>query len=102
MASLFYTVWKSAGPVARGFVLSENTVDIAGTSTTAANVIDPAETNIHATRRVRVFCDANAFVTWSVDPTALGDGTGGRPMGSENPEYFHMKAGDKIAVIERT
>ena len=52
-------------------------------------------------RLVRLFCDADCFVTWGANPTATTDGTSGRALGAENPEVFGIFAGNKIAVINR-
>ena len=101
MATLQYTVWTSAGPVARGDVRTENVIAVGGTSTQSSAVVDAAAGNVNDKRRVRVYSDVDAIVNWGSNPTALQDGTGGRFMGADNPEYFHMLAGDLIAVIER-
>ena len=52
-------------------------------------------------RSIRLFALADCYVTWGSNPTALDDGTEGRILNAGNPEYFSIKAGDKIAVIER-
>lgn len=100
MATLFYAVWNTAAEVANGPVLQEGTVTIGGSSEATATVIDPTGSN--RGRRVRLFADSNCFVTWGESPTAMNDGSGGRPMGSENPEYFDIQANHKIAVIQRS
>ena len=97
MATLFFTVWRTAEEVALGDPLQESTIDIAATTTQGVVITgDNRQRN-----RVRVMADANCFVTWGEDPTATDDGLSGRPMGSENPEYFDIEAGHKIAVITR-
>ena len=101
MATLQYTVWTSAGPVARGLVKTEDVISIGGTSTQSSAVVDAAAGNVNDKRRVRIYCDTDAIVTWGSNPIALANGTEGRFMGADNPEYFHMIAGDLIAVIER-
>ncbi len=100
MATLQYTVWGAAREVGLGPILNENVVTIGGSST-PSGVVDSSATGNSLTRRVRIMCDVDAWVTWGLDPTALPDGTSGRMMGSENPEYFDMSATFKIAVIER-
>ena len=98
MATLFIAVFNSSASVAAGPVLSEQAVTIGGASAQSA-IMDASGSN--KSRTVRVMADADCFVTWGEDPTALTDGTGGRPMGAENPEYFYIKADEKIAVITR-
>ncbi len=99
MATCFITVWRSSESVAAGPVLNEEKVAIGGASA-QSGVMNSAGGNKSLT--VRVMCDSNAYVTWGSNPTAVADGTEGRAMGSENPEYFFIKADEKIAVIERT
>ena len=99
MATLFLTVWAGSESVAAGPVLNEQPVSIGGASV-QSGVMDPGGGN--RSRTVRVMADTNCFVTWGSNPTAVSDGTEGRPMGAENPEYFFIKADEKIAVIERT
>ena len=98
MTTLYFCVWDSAAAVANGDPIQEGTVDIS----TGSKKSDVIVGDNRKRRRVRIFCDANAFVTWGADPTATNDGLSGRPMGSENPEYFDIEAGHQIAVIERT
>lgn len=97
MATLFITVWRDAEEVALGQPIQEMTVNIGVSSTNSAIIVGTDRQR----NRVRIFADSNAFVTWDVNPTALNDGTSGRAMGSENPEYFDIESGHKIAVIER-
>ena len=100
MASLQFTVWASASAVAEGPVLNENVITIGGTSAASAGVVDPGGGN--RARYVRVVADAICWVTWGGSPTALNDGTEGRMLGSENPEFFWIPADEKIAVIQRS
>ena len=97
MATLYFAVFESAAEVALGEPIQEGTVAIGATSAQSSAISGSGSKR----KRVRVFCDSNAFVAWGADPTAENDGTGGRPMGSENPEYFDIQSGHKIAVIER-
>ncbi len=98
--ALQFTVWGTAAEVANGPVLNEGVIAIGGASVASAAVIDPTGDN--RGRRVRLFAEAACYVTWGEDPTALNDGTGGRMLGAENPEYFDVPADFKIAVIQRT
>lgn len=98
MAKLFIAVFRASESVAAGPVLNEEAVDIGGVST-QSGVMDSGGTNRSCT--VRVMADTNCFVTWGADPTAVIDGSEGRPMGAENPEYFFIKSDEKIAVIQR-
>lgn len=100
MASIQYTVWTTAAEVANGPVVNEDSVTIGGTSTQSPTVMDPNGGNV--SRRVRLFADTACFVTWGENPTATGDFEGGRALGSENPEYWEIRADYLIAVIERT
>lgn len=52
-------------------------------------------------RHCRLFSDTDCFVLWGDDPTA-GDFTDSVPLGAENPEVVGIKAGQFVAVIERT
>lgn len=97
MATLFVCVWEHAVEVAVGDPLQEFTVNITATSTPSAAAIVGDK---RRSRRVRLFADADCFVTWGETPVAVS--TASRPMGAENPEYFEIKASQKIAVIERT
>jgi len=99
MATLQFTVWDTASSVANGPVKNEGTITIGGTSAAGA-VIDATGGN--KGRRVRVFADTACWVTWGENPTAVNDGSEGRAMGAENPEYFDIPANLKIAVIQRT
>ena len=102
MATLQYTVFETAGATADGPVLNENVITIGGSSDQSPTVIDP-NTAANRTRRVRITVDANCWVTWGADPTALTDGTDGRMMGTDvsTAEYFSIPAGLKISVIQR-
>jgi hypothetical protein len=97
MATLQFTVWEYASDVANGDPIQEDVVAIGGGSLQS----DPIVGSNRKRQRVRVVCDTNAWVTWGANPTALDDGTAGRMMGQENPEYFEIEAGHRLAVIER-
>ncbi len=96
MATLQISVWDDAVEVVLGPVIQEEIVTITGTSAQSNVIVGTAQT-----RRVRLYSDADCFVTWGANPTALADGTAGRMMGANNPEYFELNAGVKVAVIER-
>ena len=98
MATLFIGVWGDASQTLIGQPVEELTITITGTSAQSAAL---SSGNNVAMRRVRLFADTDCFVTWGADPTALGSGLGGRPLGAENPEVFGIESGQKIAVIER-
>ena len=102
MATLYYCVFNNAGATAQGPVLSEGVVSIAGTSTSSTSVMDPNAAVANEARRVRLFTDTNCFVTWGDSPTAVNDGSAGRPMTAESWEYVEIPANQKLAVISRS
>ena len=95
MATLFISVWDNASQTLLGQPLQETSVAIGAASAQS----DAITGSNKETRLVRVFADADCYVTWGSDPTASS--ADGRPMGAENPEVFGIVAGEKIAVIER-
>jgi len=98
MPTLQLTVWESAAEVALGDLLLEEVITISGTSAPSASVIPGTKRN----RRVRLFSDTDCFVTWGPGtPVAKTDGTEGRMLAAESPEYFAIPAGEKVAVILR-
>lgn len=99
MATLFIGVWGDASQTLIHKPVEEFAVTISGTS-----AVSPAlsQGNNKVMRRVRLYADADCFVTWGTDPTALTDGTEGRPLGADNPEVFGIESDQKIAVILRT
>lgn len=98
MATLYAAVFTAAAEVAVGDPLQEFVVNI-GASSTQSETITPDK---NKRRRVRLQADADCFVHWAEDPTVLNDGSQGRPLAAEVAEYFDIKSGYKIAVIERT
>jgi hypothetical protein len=98
MATLFVAAFASAAQVAMGPPLQEMTVDIGVGSTQSAVIVGSGRRH----RYVRLFADANCFVTWNANPVAIGDGSDGRPLAANVAEYFNIESGNKIAVIERT
>jgi hypothetical protein len=98
MASLFITVWDDAAEVALGVPLQQMVVAIGATSVQSAVVAGIG--NAH--KRMRLLADVDCFVIPGDNPTALGDGTMGIPLGAENPEYHSIDVGQRVAVIERT
>lgn len=95
MSTLFITVWDVAAEVAQGDPIQEMTITISGTSAQSTAITADSRRR----KRVRLFTDTDCFVTWGSDPTAASGSS--RPMGAENPEYFDIEAGHKIAVITR-
>lgn len=98
MATLYIAVWTSATEVALGDPIQEMAVSIGAGSVQSAEIT----ADNRKRRRVRLMADSACFVTWGLNPTATNDGTSGRPLGAENPEYFDIESGHLIAVIERT
>jgi hypothetical protein len=98
MATLFITVFGDASQTLVGEPAQEMTVTIGAGSLQSAAI---SAGNNKAWKRVRLFADADCFVTWGANPTAVGDGSAGLPMGAENPEVFTIESGQKIAVITR-
>lgn len=97
MAKLYFGVWDNANEVLFGEPIQEGAIDI-GSGSLKSPVISGDRKEM---RRVRLLADTDCFVTWGVDPTALDDGTAGRPLGADNPEIVGIAAGKFIAVIER-
>lgn len=101
MATLFVTVWEDAKEVALGLPSQQFTVTIGSGSvkSTKINQIDASD-NRH--KRIRLMADGKCFVNRG-DTNVIADQTGanGWPMGSENPEYHSIQAGQFLAVIER-
>ncbi len=100
MASLFITVFEVAGATALGDPIQEEKVAIGAGSLTSTAITGLVATAVKR-RTVRLYADVDCFVTWGAAPTATTDGTSGRALGADNPEYFHINAGDLIAVIQR-
>ena len=100
MALLQISVYVSATEVLEGVPIQEEVITIGAGSLTSNVISGPTTKNIPL-RRVRFYADADCFVTWGDDPTALTNGTEGRFLGADNPEVWSVKAGQKVAVIER-
>ncbi|MGB0971935.1 MAG: hypothetical protein ACPGVG_13385 [Mycobacterium sp.] len=100
MSTLHFAVWNDAREVAIGPPEQEGAITFTTPSAQGA-VIVPGDSAKKTLKRVRVICDADAWVTWGENPTAVADGTEGRMMGAENPEYYGIQAGHRIAVIQR-
>lgn len=96
MSELQITVFDGAGPTALGPVLLEEKITVSATSAQTT-----AMPGTRLSRIVRVFSDVNIYLTWGVNPTALTDGSDGRMIGADNPEYFQVPAGQKLAAITR-
>ncbi len=97
MGTLYLTVFEGASEVPLDPPLQEEPVTI-GAGSLQSN---PIAGSGKKKRRVRCAPDADCFVTWGENPTALADGTEGRAMSRNNIEYFDIEAGHRVAVIER-
>jgi hypothetical protein len=98
MSNLYIAAFKDAKEVALGLPSLEEVVSY---TTPAQSSSELPVVNPPIDYRVRIFSDADCFVTWGENPTALQDGSEGRPIGANNPEYFSIKNGYKLSVIER-
>ncbi len=98
MATLYFSVWEDAGVVALGDPIQESSLVIGASSVQSAESIVGSD---RKRKRVRLFADADCFVAWGDNPTALQDGTDGMPMSAGAPEYVDIEGGHKIATIER-
>lgn len=97
MPSLQLTVYEDAAEVALGDPILEEVVTVSGTSTLSSVI--PGTRKM---RRMRLFSDVDVFVTWGAGtPEAKLDGTSGRMMAAESPEYFAIESGHFVAVIAR-
>jgi hypothetical protein len=95
MATLSITVFEGAGEVATGDPLQVDTVTISGVSAQSSVITGSGRKR----RRVRLCADTACHVVWGENPTA---DSGHTFMGAENPEYFDIESGHKVAVIART
>lgn len=96
MPSLQITAWNDAVSTSMGDVLQEEIVSIGAGSLQSGVIVGSG-----VFRKVRMYADSDCFVTWGANPTATTDGTSGRFLGANNPEYFQLEAGERVAVIER-
>ena len=96
MADLQISVFPDSAQAAIGELVQEEKITISGTSA-QTSVLSGTRKN----RTVRVYADADCYITWGINPTALIDGTEGRMVGANNPEYFLIPAGYKLAAILR-
>lgn len=97
MPTLFLTVFDGADIKLVDEPVQQTSVTVGGTSTQSAAILGPTG----KLRNVRLMTDTDCFVEWGENPTALNDGTGGMPLGAENPEVVGIQAGHLVAVIER-
>lgn len=97
MPTLYATIYENAVEVAKGMPLQEFPVAIGATSTVSPVIVGSGR----KIKTVRILVDSNCFVTTGESPVALNNGTGGRAMSADNPEYFDVESGHKLAVIER-
>ncbi len=98
MSNLFIAAFGDAKEVAFGSPIQEQVVSFTTPSVQSAVLTVHVPAKMY---RVRILADADCFVTWGDDPTALIDGTNGRPVGANNPEYFGIPSGQRLAVIQR-
>lgn len=96
--TLFFCVFEGANEVALGDPIQEAAIDFSG-GEAKSDVINGEG---RKRRRVRVMADDDCYVAWGDGVTAVNDGTLGRPLGADNPEYFDIESGHKISVIART
>lgn len=96
MATLGIQVFADAKEVLFDVPLQVLSVAITGTSAQSSSVTGSNK----QMRYARLFADADCFVLWGTNPTAV-DFTDSMPLGAENPEVIGIKAGDKVAVITR-
>ena len=97
MATLFISVFADANTTTLDKPIQEMVVTVGAGSLKSSAITGTGK----FVRRVRLFTDTDCFVAWGSDPTAVGDGTAGMPLGAENPEFVGVRTGDFIAVIER-
>lgn len=95
MTTLHIGVYDSAAEVPMGYPLEVLTVSIGGASAQSSAIT----TTGMATKRCRLFAQADCYFVFGENPTASSSD---QPLGNENPEYFWAKAGDKVAVIQRS
>ena len=100
MSNLYITTFGEAVEVAMGPPVQRKVL-IYTTSSVQSDLLITPSAGRKITLRVRLFSDADCFVTWGDNPTAT-DGTDSLPMGANNPEYFSIDSGEKIAVVQRT
>jgi len=101
MTKLFVTVFEGANATALGDPIQEEVVVIGAGSLKSAVITAAGASATNVRRVVRLYAIADCFVTWGADPTAVVDGTDGRAIGADNPEYFDIQAGHFVAVITR-
>ena len=97
MAELQITAFPTATIVPHGKPVVEEKITITGTSAATPTAMPASQIRY----KVRLFSDVKCYVTWGVVPVAKIDGTEGRMLGAENPEYVELEPGEKVAVIER-
>lgn len=98
MATLYITEFATtqldlngqAAQVVEGRPIADDTVTVAGTS-------DQSAAFNAKTRLIRVHTDVACHILIGENPTAT---TSDARMAADQTEYFGVKAGDKIAVIE--
>ncbi len=103
MATLYATVFRSAGAVASGDPSQEFPTPIAGTSTPSTVAVMAVDEPKKRRYVVRILADEDCFLNWGEGtPVATADGNGGRAISAGVAEYFYVQAGHKLATIQRT
>lgn len=100
MSTLSIVTFSSAVNTALGDPLEFQQVTVSATSTQSAALTNPTPDRQQDVT-CRLMADTDCFVVWGDDPTA-GGFSDSIPLGSSNPEYFAIKTGHKVAVIQRT
>jgi hypothetical protein len=97
MATLYITVFEGSGNTAQGNPIQYLSAAIgAGSAQSGAITADGRKR-----KTVRLYADADCWVTWGADPTA-GDSTDSIAVGADNPEYWDVESGLLFAAKTRT
>ena len=102
MTTLYYTVFDGASITAVGDPIEYGSVNISALAQTSSPLATyDASGRYNRAYVVRVFAASDCFVTWGEDPTITG-GSDGIALAAGVAEYFSIRDGYRIAVIERT
>ncbi len=96
MATIGIPVFASAKEVLFEVPIQFESMTVDGTSRQSGEISGSRQ----EIRHCRIFSDTDCFILWGTDPTAV-DFSDSLPIGAENPEVIGVRAGDKIAVIQR-
>lgn len=97
MSALYVTVFTDASQTALGDV--EQSLSIANLSGSNAQTAVITRNGTLSTKRIRVYSEAAAWIAFGTDPDATG--TLRIPIGADNPEYFTVPVGYKVAGVTR-